>query len=415
MRVGAVVLPADVTSRASVLHLFYTPPVLVRAGEPVTVPVDVVCATEAGEPCKATVAIDVDDGTGRLTRATSEAVKGLSFDVTAPVARALGSARSGSVGFRLSARSRDGKVTALPAAPGQQLRVYVTRNLPVVDVPSVPFGEVRRGETVLFLPWGSGPMRAGLSPGREAATLGPTSFGVDPQGRIHLIDALQGRVAVFKDQRLVNEVRLSLGSEALVSIGADGSRYLLDEDGGRLRLRSVAESAGPAQDLGAGIVSQLRVQKGGPFANILPLDGWVSKTGAVSSGMPLADGRFLLRVATEDSIRLGKVRSNRVEDAVELRSAVRFGGVALADAALPAGGYLLVVRTWRDGPHPADQFQVIRVAPDGSISTFAVADRSFAQAPPLARFRLGTDGSLYQMTSSPEGVRIVRFDLEEGR
>src|SRR5687767_1989774 len=80
MRVGASVLPARVSDAASVLHLFYTPPVLVRAGERVRVPVDVVCATEAGEACSATAEIEVDDGLGHLLRSGSEAVKGLEFD-----------------------------------------------------------------------------------------------------------------------------------------------------------------------------------------------------------------------------------------------------------------------------------------------------------------------------------------------
>jgi hypothetical protein len=51
---------------------------------------------------------------------------------------------------------------------------------------------VLAGRTVLALPWGSGPMRAGLAPGNESATLGPSSFDVDAAGRIFLLDGLQG-------------------------------------------------------------------------------------------------------------------------------------------------------------------------------------------------------------------------------
>jgi hypothetical protein len=56
---------------------------------------------------------------------------------------------------------------------------------------------------------------------------------------------------------------------------------------------------------------------------------------------------------------------------------------------------------------------VIRVAGGKVISTFAVGDGRFAETPPLSRFRLGSDGRLYQLTTSPDGMRIVRFDLEE--
>jgi hypothetical protein len=44
--------------------------------------------------------------------------------------------------------------------------------------------------------------------------------------------------------------------------------------------------------------------------------------------------------------------------------------------------------------------------------TFAVSSRSFADTPPLSRFRLGDDGRLYQLVSTPAGIRIVRFELK---
>ena len=47
----------------------------------------------------------------------------------------------------------------------------------------------------------------------------------------------------------------------------------------------------------------------------------------------------------------------------------------------------------------------------GFLETFGVANSTFAETPPLSRFRLGKDGRLYQMTSSASGMKIVRFDL----
>src|SRR5438046_2765020 len=86
--------------------------------------------------------------------------------------------------------------SAVPEALGSTsspLAVYVTRDLPVVRVPAVPFGQVQRPQTVLSLRWGSGPARAGLEPGLESATVGASSFDVDAAGRIYLIDSLQDR------------------------------------------------------------------------------------------------------------------------------------------------------------------------------------------------------------------------------
>ena len=95
----------------------------------------------------------------------------------------------------------------------------------------------------------------------------------------------------------------------------------------------------------------------------------------------------------------------------DLTGSVRFGDVALAEPD-GAGGYVVVVHVWRAAPSPADQYQVIRVAGGRVLGTFAVANTSFAETPSLSRFRLGKDGRLYQMTSSPSGVKIVRFELD---
>jgi hypothetical protein len=418
MRVGASVVSADRSVRPpQILQLFYTAPVLVRAGERVTIPVDVICATAEGQACSATARITVSSAGAMASRAVP-AMKGLEFDVTGPARRGLGSDSSGRVDFVLTATAGDGRAVSFPAKGGS-LAFYVTRSMPVVHVRAVPFGQVRKPKTVLFLPWGSGPMRAGLSPGLESATLGPSSFDVDAAGRIHLVDSLQERVAVFDAGRLVREVHIPIGAEGMLAV-ARGSSYLLDSTRGEMSVRPISRD-GVVQghvSLGEGIASQIRAVNGEVYANVLPLDAWVKVAGSplgvpIGPGMPLPDGRQLVRVGREDSVRLGLVQEDRIVDALEIRSGVKFGGVTLAEPD-GYGGYLVVVRTWRDGTHPADQFQVIRVTADRTVQTFAVASRFFADAAPLGQFRLGPDGALYQMRSSPDGIRIVRFNVEEG-
>jgi hypothetical protein len=129
------------------------------------------------------------------------------------------------------------------------------------------------------------------------------------------------------------------------------------------------------------------------------------------TGMPTtADGAQLLRVATERSIRLGVVRDGVVRDAVDLRSTVAFGEVALA-AVDSAGRYVVVVRTWRGGADPVDQYQAIVIRGGAVERTFGIPDVAFADTPPLSRFRLGADGRLYQLRTTAAGVVVVRYDL----
>jgi hypothetical protein len=67
---------------------------------------------------------------------------------------------------------------------------------------------------------------------------------------------------------------------------------------------------------------------------------------------------------------------------------------------------------WQEEPVPADQYRVVHVRGETILESFAVASGSFASVPPLNRFRLA-DGFLYQMTSSPDAVEIVRYQLGE--
>jgi hypothetical protein len=290
-----------------------------------------------------------------------------------------------------------------------------------LSVPAVSFGDVRRGRTVLSLPWGSGSMRAGLELGRESPTLGPPSFDVDRGGHIHLLDALQGRIAEFTDGRLIRERTVTATANADLALGIDGMAYVADVSNGTVNVGRVSASGRDVGivSLGPGVLSQIRGVGPLSYAEVLPQDAWarVPEVGAGVRaptpviGRPLESGARLLRVGTERSVRLGTVLGGRVHRAVELRTAGHFGEVALAEPD-GSGGYLVVVRVWRSTPRPADQFQVIRVSEGAVGETFAVSSRGFANVRPLSRFRLGPDGHLYQLKTSPDGIRIVRFELK---
>ena len=51
------------------------------------------------------------------------------------------------------------------------------------------------------------------------------------------------------------------------------------------------------------------------------------------------------------------------------------------------------------------------IARDRSVTAFAVPARQFAATMPHSHFRLGPDGALYQLTTSPDGVRILRYAM----
>src|SRR5205807_5731056 len=185
------------------LAVYYSPPVLVRAGEAVLIPVDVVCSTPSGAACDASLSLSTREAGGGWHRVSAPAAPGLRFDLSAPASRALASGRStGSVAFAFRAVDGGGRSATLPAARnGTALRFYVVPSFRTVRMPVVPFGHVSKGQTVLSLPWGTGSSRAGLILGNESPTLGPSSFDVDARGRIYLQDGPQDRLAGFPGGR----------------------------------------------------------------------------------------------------------------------------------------------------------------------------------------------------------------------
>jgi hypothetical protein len=405
-------------SPVRLLRIYYQSPVLVRAGERVLMPVQVVCVTASGTACDATLSLGARAGAGDVWRFRSVQLgSGMTFDLSAPAARAATSAGPQSVDLAFQAEA-GGFVSSLPPGGVAPVKFYVTRRIRAVRLPALAFGQVRQGRTVLSLPWGSGPRRVGLELGRESPTLGPSAFDVDRHGRVFLLDAFQGRVAQFSGARLVREWAVPAEPSSSLAVARDGMVYVSRQVGGELTVvRRTRSGRDPGTvSFGPTVLSQLRAGASSAFAELLPIDAWarVSAKGRRSNpdiaGRPLSTGERLLRVGTERFVRLGLVRNERVKAAVELRSSHRFGDVALAEPD-GSGGYVVVVRVWRPRP-AADQFQVVHVSKGRLIESFAVSSQAFTALPPLARFRMGPDGRLYELVTKSSGIRLVRFDLK---
>jgi hypothetical protein len=422
----------SVSAPARVLEIFFTNPTLVRAGEPVSMPVQVVCATADGRTCPATVTVGTRvRGASDWELTTAPAAPDLRFDLTAPASFALAKgAASGAVEFFIEARDTAGAITSVPpSGRSHPLAFYVARTIPVVRFTATSFGRVRDGRCVLSLPWGSGPLRAGLQPGREAQTLGPSGFSVGRDGRIAILDTFQDRLAAFHDGSLVSQRATATPPRALIAGDGVGNDVTMEASGPSLLVRSAGlvgmlrgSSLRPTQ-----IVADARIVEGRAFAFLLPRDQWVPVTGANGEpisgaqsgatgmvGMPILGGRQLIRSAREDRIRMATLGPEGLGAAVELRASTHIGELALAEPD-GMGGFVVVAHLWRETPTRADQYQVLDVRGSRVRMTFGVANRSFADTPPLARFRLGADGALYQMVTTSAGMSVMRFDLKEER
>jgi hypothetical protein len=407
------------------LEVFHGSPVLVRSGEDVRIPVDVVCATEDGESCPADAILRVAERGGAFRRFRAQATPGVRFDLSAPVSRAgRASGVGGSLRFQVGASDDVGGVTFLSgtSSPTPPLRLYVAAHMPTLRIPRVAFGDTARGIRVLFLPWGTGPMRAGLRPGNESPTLGPSSFDVSPAGSIVLVDALQSRVAEYRKGALLRSVALSKDPWADVAVGSNGRVFLASRVTGSdwsAQVRTI-EASGAVRVLApriAGMPSQIRRSGTGMFVRLLPEDGWVPAASPadpgslrLTTGRPVGRGTQIVVSGTQQRVRVGFVTGAGVRKAVELTSSASLGSVQLVEPD-GAGGFLVVVHAYRDGADPADQYQVVHVTGDRHVTTFATPSGGYAGSMTLSRFRLGPDGALYQMRSASDGVRIFRYEL----
>jgi hypothetical protein len=284
-----------------------------------------------------------------------------------------------------------------------------------IELPAIKPDSARAGSVALYLPWGTGPRRAGLSPGNESATIGPSSFDVDRRGRVHLLDALQKRIAVFARGRLIGQRTSSVTPQSDLAVARDGTTYVAEQRSGRVRVLEIAPSGRTrsVRDLGPAILAQIRPGTDSAFARLLPLDAWVPvgpRSGRVRTGLPQPSGAVFLSSVVRHSIRLGLARGGRVDRAVELHPRTDLGELSLADS--DKDGFVTVFRVLRGGSSAG--FQAVRVRADGTLSTFAISDHDFADPLAFSRFRLGADGNLYQLATFPDGLRILRYDMGEG-
>src|SRR5438105_15316932 len=79
---------------ARYLEIYYSSPVLARAGERVRMPVDVVCVTASGRPCAATVTLGTRVNSERWRLVSTSARQPLEFDLSGPASTAVSSSES---------------------------------------------------------------------------------------------------------------------------------------------------------------------------------------------------------------------------------------------------------------------------------------------------------------------------------
>ena len=426
-----VVGPAFGTSRESdpraadrALDVLHTPPLLIQRGDDVEISYDLVCSLEGpepGRPCSPKGTLYVR-GIGESSFEHAELRRGPAKLFRYPVPARL----TNGEGFEYYVEFDDGRghaVTVPDRGPDAPQRTWVVSNFTTVDLGTHAFGATRSPDAELARAgWGNDDRSLGLNSGSQQSRIGPSAFDIAPDGTVAVLDQVNHRLALYRKGRVEHMPIGFLGAEGDVGIAPDGTIWVLDDGGTQtvdpvvLAYDNTGRLVGRA-DLSEKIGDSLRIGPNGPVVHSYPSEMWLpvgtGHTGlsmdqqalGAEAGRPVADGREVVIRAFPHEARFALVDGDQVLAAWRVRSATNLGEVQLAEPS--SDGLTAVVRLWTE---TQAEFRVLELRAEGLIGSFTVKPAEWAESSSLSRFRL-RDGTLYHLWTSPDGARVVAYEL----
>lgn len=419
------------------LDATHLPPLLTLPGESVDLSFDAVCVPAGNaddlpdeDPCGVTGSLFARLGTSgpftELPLVPAAPSRQGALQVTVP--DELARSRTGFSYYAVLHADRGGATVTIPA--GGAAAPLVSRRLehPVrVDLGRHVFGRpASPNARVASASWGDGPLDAGLEPGRREAPLGASAFDVDRTGAVYLLDETHHRVLRWaKGAPRPAHVPVSVnGTLADMTVARDGSLYVLETVADPRATPLVRRFDGDGRELEAVETAdrtpeQIRRGPDGPVVLEQPSGQWMPATvrGTPAgpsaqrrlgrTGRPVETGGDVTVLRRGNEIRIAVVGANGARRAWDITSASDIAEVQLAE---PVGSSVVVVaRVYSD---TADEFVVLVLAGRGLARSFSVSSADWAESAPLGRFKIA-GSALYRLGSTPAGVFVDRFDLEE--
>jgi hypothetical protein len=328
--------------------------------------------------------------------------------------------------YRFSFRTADGGGTSyLPAATA--LHVASTRGLRTRGIGS-PFSwsdEREPDDRELFLPYGDGPGEVGLEGGgSDRDLLGPSSFAVEADGSISVVDWVNDRVQMFHGGSFGRSIPTPSHRTFDIAVGPDGRRYLLTlgTDG------AVTELSADGRPIGrypssVGAPFRVRATSTGPAVEVGPAQ-WISvrSSSGVARSAPLQAATVTAAPigSAGESARIGSVDEHHVAITwartdgpgggvlLELPRGARAGTPYLAEP-LPGGGTVVSLGLWNENHNGVGLFEL---SESGTVSRFSLLPEPSTRADARAstvRFQ-GPDRVLVAFDHR-RGMSIDGFDL----
>jgi hypothetical protein len=411
--------PAPPTGARSFVDAAHVPPALTVRAEPIRLRYSIVCpARDDGQPCDGAGTIYLREGMSGafrpypLTPGDDSKEGRYYLDVPDELAGSL----SGFSYYAVLRDRRSGATTTLPA--GGAAAPQLSRPLgdaALITLGAHRFGTVRSPDArVVEAGWGSGRNEVGLAGTRALGFSGPSSFDVERDGTVDVLDSVNGRVLRWTEGRRAVVTLDEPVELADFGVATDGSFDVLDPRGTLKRYRSDGTLKWSQKlvdrtwaKLAHGIVLQEPSEQWMPVAvGDAPLTGSEQARGAKTTKR-LENGNDLVvaRVGT------GELRVAELHGAAHLRSwritsETSLGEVQLAESY--GNRIVVVMRAYTD---ERDEFDVLILDQGRLVGRFAVASNTWTETAPLARFRLA-HSALYRLRTTPSGVSVDSFDLE---
>jgi hypothetical protein len=361
--------------------------------------------------------------------------------------------------FAMLRDPRTGRSVTIPKAGARSPDFVFVLDEPVtVRLGAHRFGRPRAPGTVVARAKPSDVGWRVLKPGEEGTSFGPQTFVVMPDRSIWLVDGLNSRLLVWRPGEpgsIARTVPLPLYDPASdVALGPAGTFYVLrglPPPNPRVVLDRVSTVGQVWQSELAGIISardgDLAINtalRSGPDGRLYAVSGRPGSAGAERGWRPLA-------TASGRPISVAQQRRGDLWPGQPLAGGLRLVGTvysARAGAAPREARFAVVdrrgrvVRAWRvlsgtdlnfnfatpdlvggdpvvvldvtagTGPSFKWEYVVLRLGPNGTRTRFTLSHALFGDNL-LADVRIGPDGKLYQLSTSPAtGVVVRRYSLE---
>jgi hypothetical protein len=311
-----------------------------------------------------------------------------------------------------------------------------TANTSLVALGRHQFGRLRTPETVVAR---AGANQVGFHRQQEGISFGPWAFDIAPDGSVWLLDQVNNRLLAWQPGRPDQPTRtvplpFKTGIGLDLVVGADGTMYVStlaaqDPDylyalspSGQVRWRVLLPTDQVAGYLLRGTDGRVWYHYHEPALAWAPLTDPAGRPLAAaerrrltSPHQPVGGGQRLVTASPSSHERrftlidsAGQpVRAWRVTSQTEL-------GALVGEAALVGGDLAVTLEvSQQTASRFLYEYLVLRLAPSGAIRQRFALDARAVWGEKQAELRVGRDGRLYQLgTSPPSGARIARYSLD---